>query len=142
MSNLKIIGISMLVVVVVSFLFYREHTEKLALKIKLAAIENPETKQNVVTVREVVEKVLPSGEKMVVVKETINSNQETRVATVDTKSFPPFYLSGTYGYNVERSDYSYGVGAGYNISETVSIGVRYDNFNQGGRVGVEVRINF
>jgi len=52
-----------------------------------------------------------------------------------------WYVSGAYGYSLD-GDVGFGVGAGYNLMDLLSTGLRYDTIGQGQRIALEVRVDF
>lgn len=119
------------------------------LKTQQLAIRNPAKTSSEVITRYVVKTV--SEKSGTITTETTNetigkSDTSTPVSvqrTDNTNDSDKFYLSGAYGINIsDGSIGSWGMGAGYNLSRAISMGVRYDSLSSVNRIALEARINF
>lgn len=121
-------------------------------KTQRTAIENPAKTEVRYVTRDVVRTVQVGGATREVIRE-IESTTLTSLPTVPAggnASARLWYISGTAGVCTRGQDWdmsparNIGLGAGINVFEAVSVGVRYDMFagGEGHRVGVEARVEF
>ena len=135
----------------IGYLFYAERTKQVVEKTKQTAIENPaESKKEVVkrVITRVVERTNGETERTNTV-ETINTATDKHPEVPNNEvsnTVRHWYLSVCAGPKIGE-DYKntyFGVGAGANIFDWLSGGLRYDDFGTAGRgrVAVELRLNF
>ncbi len=114
---------------------------------KQVAIQNPAEKKAEVVERVITRTVTKEGKPVEVIREITKTITE-KIPVVPNSIYrqPAFYISGTLGNSLGRLDAiwdsSYGVGVGWNISSSLSTGIRYDTIGQEQRVALEVRVNF
>jgi len=119
------------------------------LKTQQLAIKNPAKTSTEVITRYVVKTVSEKSGTTTTetTSETIGkSDTSTPVSiqrTDDSGGEARCYVSGAYGINLSNGIVdNWGVGAGYNISRSVSMGLRYDRVAEIDRLALEARINF
>ena len=87
------------------------------------------------------------GDPVIVEKEIIKRVIETRPVLLEKPGLTSqkvqrrFYVSGNYGQVLSDWEHTWGIGAGYNLTEWMSAGVRYDK-GLGHNISIEMRINF
>lgn len=79
-----------------------------------------------------------------VVTKTIIEKEPVILDAPQHTSNRKWYISGSYGTYTFSSEIkgSLGIGAGYCFNETISAGLRYDNFRGGNRCSMEVMVRF
>lgn len=126
------------------YLFYSEHTKQEQEATKQIAIKNPATKKERVVERIVTKTVDVKGNPVVVVKEVIKTKTETAPVVPEVEGHKSFYLSGCVGSKL-NGNYTpdlYGVGVGWNMSDSIAVGVEYTLCGKSQYVGLRVQINF
>lgn len=119
---------------IVWFLLTAEHTKQLSIK-------NPDVKKAEVVERVITKTVDSKGEAVVVITEKISTTLESNSKI--SKDFGKYYLSGNYGICINDAERkTWGVGAGYNITSALSLGLCYDTIGPEHRIAVEMRVNF
>lgn len=112
---------------------------------KQAAIKNPAEKKAEVVERVITRTVTKEGKPIEIVKEVVTTVVEKSPIVPPnpiSQRISNYYVSGTYGYRWDEGFGTWGVGAGYNFTDWLSTGIRYDTIGPEQRIAVEVRINF
>jgi len=128
----------------IGYLFYGEHTKQKQEGTKQLAIEKPAEKKAEVVERVITRTITKEGKPIEIIKEVVKTVVEKTPYIPESKGrIRQFYVSGTYGRNLnEIWESSYGCAVGWNITDYLSTGLRFDTIGPKQRIAVEVRINF